>query len=259
MKMLKEILISVAAICITVLTKGQVGIGTNTPVNSAALEISSTSQGLLPPRMTYAQRNVITGPVAGLQVWCSDCGSYGEMQVFNGISWTNMIGGTATPPPPPDIGDEYEGGIIFYIFQSGDAGYIEGETHGLISTLEDQGLAQWGCQNNGIGGTSFDIGSGQSNTNLILAGCSTPGIAARICDELIYNGFSDWYLPSNNELVLLCQNQALVGGFTYVSYWNSTEQNIDNAYTVYFENCGSGFGYNELKGGPRAIRAIRTF
>ena len=236
----------------------QVGIGTTLPDSSAALDITSTTKGFLPPRMTFTQRNNVEDPVAGLMVWCSNCGLNGEMQVFNGVSWTNMIGGDATPPPP-GLGDEYEGGIIFYIFQPGDPGYVAGETHGLISTLEDQGQAQWGCQGTGIGGTSFDLGTGQANTNIILAGCSTPGIAARVCDELIYNGFSDWYLPSNNELVLLCQNQNLVGGFNFVSYWNSTEHNIDNAYTVYFANCGSGFGYHELKGGPRAIRAIRTF
>jgi len=259
--MKKSIQVSLVA-CLMIynqMTYCQVGIGTTTPANSAALEISSTTQGLLPPRMTYTHRNAITGPIAGLMIWCSNCGPNGEMQLFNGTSWTNMIGGPATPPPPPGLGDEYEGGIIFYIFQSGDPGYVAGETHELISTLEDQGLAQWGCHGSGIGGTSFDIGTGQANTNIILAGCSTPGIAARICDELVYNGFSDWYLPSNNELTLLCQNQALVGGFTEVSYWNSTEHNIDNAYTVYFLNCGNGFGYHELKGGTRAVRAIRTF
>lgn len=259
MKKFNQILITSFFLIFVHSAYGQVGIGTTTPANSAALDISSTTQGFLPPRMTYIQRNAISGPVAGLMIWCSNCGPSGEMQVFNGTSWTNMIGGPATPPPPPGLGDEYEGGIIFYIFQAGDPGYVAGETHGLISTLEDQEPAQWGCQGGAIGGTSSDLGSGQANTNLILAGCSTPGIAARICDELVYNGFSDWYLPSNNELTLLCQNQALVGGFTYVSYWNSTEHNIDNAYTVYFANCGNGFGYHELKGGARAVRAIRTF
>jgi hypothetical protein len=47
-----------------------VGIGTNTP--KAALDVTSTTNGLLPPRMTYAQRNAIVNPVAGLIVYCTD-------------------------------------------------------------------------------------------------------------------------------------------------------------------------------------------
>lgn len=259
MKLLHIILSGVSVLATTHLMYGQVGIGTTSPHSSAAIEISSTSQGFLPPRMTYTQRNSIISPAAGLQVWCNNCGPNGEMQVFNGTSWTNMIGGTASPPPPPGIGDEYEGGIIFYILQSGDPGYIEGETHGLISVLEDLQPASWGCQGGSIPGTSFNLGSGQANTNLILAGCGTSGIAARICDELVYNGFSDWYLPSSDELVLLCQNQQYLGVFYQATYWSSTEHNIDNAYTVYFASCGSGFGYHELKGGGRGVRAIRSF
>lgn len=73
-----------------------VGIGTTTAAASAQLDVSSTTKGLLPPRMTFTQRNAIETPVAGLMVWCTNCGGSGEMQVFNGTSWTNMIGGYAT-------------------------------------------------------------------------------------------------------------------------------------------------------------------
>ena len=73
----------------------QVGIGTITPHASAELDVTSTTAGFLPPRMTQAQRNAIAIPAAGLVVWCTDCGTYGEAQVFNGTIWTNMIGGAA--------------------------------------------------------------------------------------------------------------------------------------------------------------------
>lgn len=72
----------------------QVGIGTNSPDAAAALEVSSTSKGLLPPRMTALQRNAISNPPAGLLIWCTDCGDYGELQVFNGFTYTNIIGGS---------------------------------------------------------------------------------------------------------------------------------------------------------------------
>lgn len=72
----------------------QVGIGTNTPHTSAKLEVSSTTQGFLPPRMTAAERNTIFSPTAGLIIWCSNCGTNGELQVFNGTAWTNITGGS---------------------------------------------------------------------------------------------------------------------------------------------------------------------
>ena len=78
----------------------QVSIGTNTPNSSAMLDITSTTQGFLPPRMTAAQRDAIGSPVAGLEIWCTDCGPtapYGEAQIYNGTIWTNLLGGTIKP------------------------------------------------------------------------------------------------------------------------------------------------------------------
>ncbi len=63
------------------------------PDNSAMLDVSSTSKGFLPPRMTDVQRDAISNPVAGLVIWCTNCGSNGELQVFNGTEWTDMVGG----------------------------------------------------------------------------------------------------------------------------------------------------------------------
>ena len=63
---------------------------------TAMLDVSSTTKGFLPPRMTYAQRDAITSPATGLMVYCSNCGpGTGEPQFYNGSSWVNMIGGTA--------------------------------------------------------------------------------------------------------------------------------------------------------------------
>ena len=70
-----------------------IGIGTTSPSSSAQLEVSSTSKGFLPPRMTQAQRNAISGPAAGLTVYCTDCtatdGSTGATQTYNGSTWKN--------------------------------------------------------------------------------------------------------------------------------------------------------------------------
>jgi uncharacterized protein (TIGR02145 family) len=48
--------------------------------------------------MTYAQRNAIVNPAAGLIVYCTDCANGGEMQYFNGTGWINMSIGAASAP-----------------------------------------------------------------------------------------------------------------------------------------------------------------
>jgi uncharacterized protein (TIGR02145 family) len=77
-----------------------VGIGTVTPHNSAKLEVASATQGFLPPRMTYAQREAIIDPARGLVIWCTDCN---EMQVFNGYLWKNMSGHAASGISVPTV------------------------------------------------------------------------------------------------------------------------------------------------------------
>jgi hypothetical protein len=77
--------------------KLQEKVGTNPTfiLPSAALEVESTTKGFLPPRMTQSQRDGITSPASGLIIWCTDCGNSGQIQVYNGSSWTNTIGGDA--------------------------------------------------------------------------------------------------------------------------------------------------------------------
>ena len=76
---------------------GKVIVGASSAASaSAVLEASSTTQGFLPPRMTRVQRNAIVTPAAGLIVWCTNCGSSGELQINNGSTWTNLIGGQAS-------------------------------------------------------------------------------------------------------------------------------------------------------------------
>ncbi len=73
-------------------------IGTNPTiiVPSAVVEIESTTKGFLPPRMTFLERNAINSPATGLIVYCTDCGVNGELQVFNGTTWTNISGSSAS-------------------------------------------------------------------------------------------------------------------------------------------------------------------
>jgi uncharacterized protein (TIGR02145 family) len=95
MKHLSFIIVILSACLHGFSQNNNIGIGTISPHPSAELDVSSTMRGFLPPRMTLTQRNNISSPTAGLMIWCSDCLPKGEIQVYNGTEWTNMIGDTA--------------------------------------------------------------------------------------------------------------------------------------------------------------------
>jgi hypothetical protein len=159
--------------------------------------------------------------------------------------------------PSLAIGDSYKGGKIAYILQSGDLGYSAACLHGLIAAPSDQSPGTgWGCSGGTmIGGTSIDIGTGQANTTIIVNGCLEPAIAARLCNDLVLNGYSDWYLPSKDELHELFLNQNAIGGFDYNSaYWSSSEASENLAWKEGI----SGPGFND-KSYPDRVRAVRSF
>ena len=65
MSMIKIVKLTVLFSLLSSISFSQVGIGTITPNSSAVLDLTSTSKGFLPPRITAAQRNAISSPVAG--------------------------------------------------------------------------------------------------------------------------------------------------------------------------------------------------
>lgn len=70
---------------------GKVGIGTDAPNASAALDVSSTTKGLLPPRMNTTQQNAISSPAAGLLIYNTDSLSH---CYYNGTAWVKFGSGS---------------------------------------------------------------------------------------------------------------------------------------------------------------------
>ena len=84
----------------------QVGINADNsdPNSTAMLDVKSTTKGLLPPRMTFAQRNAIVSPAEGLSVICTNCNGDGTgcFSIYLGGQWLNMYGYCALPFAPTE-------------------------------------------------------------------------------------------------------------------------------------------------------------
>ena len=246
----------------SITNSGKIIVGATSAASaSAVLEASSTTQGFLPPRMTRAQRNAINTPASGLVVWCNNCGAVGELQVYSeNATWTNLSGTAAAGVYTPTIGEAYQGGKVAYVLQSGDPGYDPTTPHGLIAATSDQstGIRWYNGYTTTTGASGTAIGTGLSNTNAIIAsqGATATSYAAGLARAYAGGGYTDWYLPSKDELNKLYLNRTAIGGFADNYYWSSTELGSGSAWYQYFFNGGQA---STGKFSTYYVRAIRAF
>jgi hypothetical protein len=158
------------------------------------------------------------------------------------------------------VGQAYQGGIVSYLLKPNDIGYDPNVPHGIIAAPYDQTSgAQWGCFGSYLSGANQSaIGRGQVNTEYILANCQD-ATAAFICDNLILEGYSDWFLPSINELLTLNNNLAAfgLGAFSATAYWSSTDFEPERAaYYIFFVGYGDYFTEKYF---ANRVRAVRKF
>ena len=154
------------------------------------------------------------------------------------------------------IGDAYQGGKIAYLDGTG--------LHGLIAAAEDQSTeiiwALDAYRSISVPGTVTVIGGGAANTVLIVAqNGAGSDFAAGLCSNLVVGIYSDWYLPSKDELNELYLNRVAIDGFSATGfYWSSSENEYYslNAWPQYFDD-GYQYGLNKASSGR--VRAVRAF
>ena len=160
-----------------------------------------------------------------------------------------------------EVGDEAFGGIVFYVDETGQ--------HGLVAATEDIGQYEWGCSGQGVNGADgTSIGTGYQNSiDIVNQGCSTEngGItAAQAALDAEINGYSDWFLPSIDELQEMYYSIGNIGPYGDIGefgngdYWSSTKQDpLWGALPTYFSN---GFiDSANSRDTPLNVRPIRSY
>lgn len=100
--------------------------------------------------------------------------------------------------------------------------------------------------------TTDSMEDGKINDSQVSNSTTFPAFKA--CKDLVYGGFSDWYLPAVDELYLLWKNSAAIGGFSADDYWSSSEVDVDDAWKADFDD---GETNNRSKISQLRVRCIR--
>lgn len=318
----------------------QVGISQwGTPPNDrAGLDIDYSDKGFLPPRLTSAQRDMISSPVpSGLIIFNTTIGC---PEYYQAGHWYSLCG--TCPPPagpaqgshsttdaqiqwswlPSDDADGYRYSTTNQYNSATDAGtsttWLQqglacGENHQLYvwsysvcgvseatilnasttacpcsiaigdtgpgggkvfyvdqfscTALESitsdlGGLHRWGCYLTllNVGGSA--IGTGAANTQTIVGSCGESNVAAKLCDNLVSGGKSDWFLPSRDELAQMYVNRLVIGGTWYdYGHWSSTEWLAaqPSGHSAYMQQWNTGSQSTLNKTTDLAVRCIRVY
>lgn len=255
---------------------------------------SGLAQILNKPTIANADWNASSGPAQILNKPTFSTPDGSETKINSGTNVT--VTGTGTTGNPyvintatHSVGEEYGGGIIFYVYDGGQ--------HGLIAAKQDLMGGQYGNEPNfswfyvynsdgylyiETGSKGDGLGAGAMNTTLIVAsqssynfhnfgyGFQIPNIAAKICadyevtvsttdDEIT---FGDWYLPSRYELNLLYKSIEKVAELNLSpdNYWSSTEFDEANAwYQNFYDGTQDYTGEGNKSYMGARVRPIRSF
>jgi TolB-like protein len=154
-----------------------------------------------------------------------------------------------------DIGPA--GGFVFHdkgVFSNGWR-YLE------AAPVEIEFNAEWGADGQILDITNFMVGAGKQNTQILVDSLRRLGEnrrAAQLCVALNFDGYTDWFLPSMEELELMYKNlkQKGLGSFGNGSYWSSNIRSRVSAWGINFKDGTELEGY---KTHTHLVRAVRAF
>jgi hypothetical protein len=159
-----------------------------------------------------------------------------SFQKTNAFSNSNYYRTPNLSTPIPVIGDWYQGGIVCTTY------VVNNITHGVVCDSIAIGSHPWSATKDNDIPTSTTVGTGNQNTTAIYDSLGSGNYAASVCYNATRNGYSDWFLPSINELQLAynIRNNARrkFSIAPNVAYWSSSQfiNNTKLANTYDFVN-----------------------
>ncbi|WP_299107445.1 hypothetical protein [uncultured Winogradskyella sp.] len=230
----------VFSLLVTGLSYAQVGIGTESPDASSLLDLSSTSQGLLAPRMTTLERTAIASPAESLMVFDTDEAAFFYYNTAS-TSWIELANNTSVKrdnykliKSEADLAPELAAGGSSYLLDTNTL-Y---EINGTIVLTNPINLNNAYISGQDVGediltssGVIFEGNTGGSIRNLTLKGAKAfnitgPGIASSsslIVQNLIVDGMT-----------------TSVGSISGIGlYFGNINQYINNADGITFSNIGN--------------------
>lgn len=184
----------------TAYTQDNMGIGTNNPDPSAKLEIESTTQGLLIPRMSEAQRNAIVSPGTGLMIYQTDqnTGTY----YYDGAQWRNLS---------DNLGNHLATQTLD--MDTNQIVNVPAPVNGLDAVNKDYVDAAV-LSAGGSGGCC----SGATEISTELGPFTTATTAFNACATLTQGGNSDWRAPTIDEMVDGLTGDPVIPGVKTANY-----------------------------------------
>lgn len=225
-----------------------------------------------PHRSVTTGASLLVVSTAALLTACGGSSSSSSDNPDNpGTSDTPDTSVACAASPPYQIGDEGpSGGLIFFVDEDDrhDFTYLEAAPEDLSGNSDS--LHMWSAQWLNLGAvTSESVGTGATNTQLILNASENQNIAAPAAErtaEATLGGCDDWFLPSRGELTLMHENlqEHGLGGFggdtaAAFDYWTSSEAGLTYAWGRAFNGSMDGFEYEWRKDYRFRVRPARAF
>ena len=166
---MRKIILALLLLLGCTVSQAQIGIGVSNPAVSAAFELASTTKGVLPPRMTTAQRDLIASPVAGLIIYNTTTNCW---EWYNGTVWYNGCGANVSSNGTATVSSYSCATASAGSMTAGTA--VSGVTQTITANVTTVGTYSISAIANGVTFSGWGNFAGTGSQDVVLTASGTP-------------------------------------------------------------------------------------